>query len=157
MGWKPQAMTLSSLSHRVIHSYFRMTRPFRRIASLVPDRSSGPSLAVSVGGKMLSYIARASRMRRTRSSSDFETNPTISAICTSLVRHGPACLHQCNVITLHPIRRCANKKLLPPDAGMPPGGRNAAPKCGSNKTSRLWAQEERACDLTRFPGRVIRR
>jgi hypothetical protein len=32
----------------------------------------------SAGGKMLSYIARASRIRRARSRSDFETNRTIS-------------------------------------------------------------------------------
>jgi hypothetical protein len=30
---------------------------------------------------MLSYIARASRIKRIRSRSDFETNPTISPIC----------------------------------------------------------------------------
>src|SRR5581483_1306241 len=54
---------------------------FRRagVSSPLP-LPSGPARTASAGGKMLSYIARASRMSRTRSSSDFETNPTISPI-----------------------------------------------------------------------------
>jgi hypothetical protein len=48
-------------------------------ASALADRSP----IASLGGKMLSYIARASRIKRIRSRSDFETNPKISHICAS--------------------------------------------------------------------------
>lgn len=53
---------------------------FCPVASPSPARSCGRSPTASVGGKMLSYIARASRMRRSRSSSDFVTNSMISPI-----------------------------------------------------------------------------
>jgi hypothetical protein len=42
---------------------------------------SGCSLTASVGGNMLSYIARASRVKRARSSSDFGTNRKTSPMC----------------------------------------------------------------------------
>jgi hypothetical protein len=59
--------------------------PFSPVEPPLPARSGCPPTS-SFGGKMLSYIARASPMSRSRSSSDFETNPTISPICTSLMR-----------------------------------------------------------------------
>ena len=47
------------------------------------------SLTGSAGGKMLSYIARASRIRRARSRSDFGTNRIIRPYSLqTLVRQG---------------------------------------------------------------------
>jgi hypothetical protein len=51
------------------------------------------SLIGSAGGKMLSYIARASRIKRARSRSDFGENRTTSPIC-ALRMVGCAAGHQ---------------------------------------------------------------
>lgn len=60
---------------------FRWNGPIRSDCVSVAGSLTGRSPIASVGGKMLSYIARASRMRRIRSRSVLETNPTISPIC----------------------------------------------------------------------------
>jgi len=62
---------------------FEGADPFSPVVSPLPGVSCGRSLTASVGGKMLSYIARASRIKRSRSRSDFEINPTISPNCVS--------------------------------------------------------------------------
>src|SRR5258705_1114517 len=62
----------------------RRTPSLRRALAPLTVRLTGAlfcfSLTGSAGGKMLSYIARASRIRRARSRSDFGTNRIISPI-----------------------------------------------------------------------------
>ena len=82
------------LAIEVLRAPRHLTFPFggAGLFSPVPALSSGCSPAASFGGKILSYIVRASRMSRSRSSSDFETNPTISPICNSFRRSKPRSL-----------------------------------------------------------------
>jgi hypothetical protein len=60
---------------------FRGSRPIPPGCVTWLRRPSGCSLTASVGGNILSYIARASRIKRARSSSDFGINRKTSPMC----------------------------------------------------------------------------
>jgi hypothetical protein len=69
-------------------SQFRLPAPVARLAGMRPGdhrphcSGSGSSLTGSAGGNTLSYVARASRTKRARSSSAFVINRRTSPMCT---------------------------------------------------------------------------
>lgn len=60
-------------------------RPIHRQPRRRGVSSSRCSLSASAGGKMLSYLARASRIKRARSSSALGTNRMTSPMCCSKI------------------------------------------------------------------------